>query len=692
MTLLDKVKQQVILEGEAVYFDSVAGFTGTTHPIGTAQYPVNNELDLRVILGTRNLDKVVLRNSATVLQFTLPLVGITFISEGEARTLCPRIDFNGQAITCQFINLRITDTFAALVGTHTDANHATIMTDAAATFTPSALIGLVIRNTTDGCEGIITDNDGTTITCAGGLAGGTLNIWTTGDAYTVAGNTRSPSEFWDCNILTVIAYTAVTGANYHKCRFAAAGVTSPPVGVINLYDNCKFLGDLTNTTGVINAYGDLLVDGSLIQTNVGSVCVHSNCQVVNSIDNTSGSIVINGNCKANCILNTTGGIDIWGNCLVTDAISQNGVGYISISMDCQVSNIINSLGGTIAFNGSLDANGSIDNTGGLFLIIGARCKAARIINTTGQVTIGVSCTLSDGIAQTDTGTISIYGDCNIPNDLANTKGTINIYGDCNLRGQLVNTKGTIPILGNCEATVLLNTGDISIGGNCQIAHDLTNATGNIEIDGNCQIGANLVNDGTPDPTGTITISGNCQVGGNVFNTDGDGFGITGTLTIRGSLTVGGGIANTGVAIEVDGDCKLGSGLSNILSLTGATIKFTAPNPTLDLLLGATSVTERIVSRGNLRVSQMAAGATAIIDLCGGVLTIAADCTGGTITLYGDCDVVDLAAGAVTILDYRTGQQDTRFFQEAVAATDVDGTNWKDLLDRSVLSKASRICG
>lgn len=33
-----------------------------------------------------------------------------------------------------------------------------------------------------------------------------------------------------------------------------------------------------------------------------------------------------------------------------------------------------------------------------------------------------------------------------------------------------------------------------------------------------------------------------------------------------------------------------------------------------------------------------------------------------------------------------------FIQEAVAATDVDGVTWKDLLDNSVLTKPVKICG
>lgn len=70
-------------------------------------------------------------------------------------------------------------------GTHTAAgNHATIMTDAAADFTVDALIGWKIYNITDGSYGIVTDNDGTTVTVAA-LVGGTENDWDTNDEYEI---------------------------------------------------------------------------------------------------------------------------------------------------------------------------------------------------------------------------------------------------------------------------------------------------------------------------------------------------------------------------------------------------------------------------------------------------------------------------------------------------------------------------
>ena len=76
-------------------------------------------------------------------------------------------------------------------GTHTGSNNqdgtaSNPLVDSAASFTTDALIGTVIRNMTSGySSGTITDNDGTTITCSGGLSGGGGNDWDTNDKYII---------------------------------------------------------------------------------------------------------------------------------------------------------------------------------------------------------------------------------------------------------------------------------------------------------------------------------------------------------------------------------------------------------------------------------------------------------------------------------------------------------------------------
>jgi hypothetical protein len=64
--LLDRVKLEKILEGDAVYFDSVNGSAGTTHPIGTPQKPVNNVADLKTIVNARNTFRVMIFSDITL--------------------------------------------------------------------------------------------------------------------------------------------------------------------------------------------------------------------------------------------------------------------------------------------------------------------------------------------------------------------------------------------------------------------------------------------------------------------------------------------------------------------------------------------------------------------------------------------------------------------------------------------------
>ncbi|OHB03521.1 MAG: hypothetical protein A2920_02240 [Candidatus Zambryskibacteria bacterium RIFCSPLOWO2_01_FULL_43_17] len=68
-------------------------------------------------------------------------------------------------------------------GTHTGSNDVGTLTDGSQSFTPSALVGYRIYNTTDGSDGLITANDATTVTAT--LSGGTGNDWDTSDAYII---------------------------------------------------------------------------------------------------------------------------------------------------------------------------------------------------------------------------------------------------------------------------------------------------------------------------------------------------------------------------------------------------------------------------------------------------------------------------------------------------------------------------
>ena len=60
----------------------------------------------------------------------------------------------------------------------------TVMTDTSQSWTTDEWIGYTVRNTTDGSQGLITDNDATTITVAE-LYGGTDDSWDASDAYQI---------------------------------------------------------------------------------------------------------------------------------------------------------------------------------------------------------------------------------------------------------------------------------------------------------------------------------------------------------------------------------------------------------------------------------------------------------------------------------------------------------------------------
>ena len=87
------------------------------------------------------------------------------------------------------------------------------------------------------------------------------------------------------------------------------------------------------------------------------------------------------------------------------------------------------------------------------------------------------------------------------------------------------------------------------------------------------------------------------------------------------------------------------------------------------------------------------GGTTIVELITGKLNIDASCIGGgVINLYGDFVLEDAHGAGCTVNDYRINYNNTRFFQEAVGATAVNGVAWKDLLDRSTITKPVKICG
>ncbi|MBA7552724.1 hypothetical protein ES705_45296 [subsurface metagenome] len=87
-------------------------------------------------------------------------------------------------------------------GTHTGVMGALLIDDNAHFRIPDGLVGLRVHNGTDGSEGVITGNTETTVTAA--LAGGTANVWNTGDDYWITGAGYDTEDFdtWEPGFAT----------------------------------------------------------------------------------------------------------------------------------------------------------------------------------------------------------------------------------------------------------------------------------------------------------------------------------------------------------------------------------------------------------------------------------------------------------------------------------------------------------
>jgi len=157
-------------------------FFGGGAPISPAN-PLPVDTSPGVKTATTILNEAAIAAATTTALADCAAVNLT----GGPATLAITVKSRYNAAATQGIRVHVrTSPTNSATGTHTAANHLTIMTDAAAHFIVNELVGLTIVNVTDGSSGVVTANTETTVTVAA-LAGGTLNRWTTGDTYTISG-------------------------------------------------------------------------------------------------------------------------------------------------------------------------------------------------------------------------------------------------------------------------------------------------------------------------------------------------------------------------------------------------------------------------------------------------------------------------------------------------------------------------
>ena len=127
------------------------------------------------------------------------------------------------------------------------------------------------------------------------------------------------------------------------------------------------------------------------------------------------------------------------------------------------------------------------------------------------------------------------------------------------------------------------------------------------------------------------------------------------------------------------DCYSGGGLATELDFTNS---------------GASNNYQLLGLKGGFKLKNLSAGGVSV-GIYGSGLDLVIDSTcnaaSSTINIYGDVKITNNSGGTV-VNDYTNNQQDTRFFQETVAATDVDGTTWKNLKDKSTIYSPVKICG
>jgi hypothetical protein len=567
---------------DGVHLDVLGGSPGTAFPQGTQGHPVNNVADALAIMRANDINRLVLDGAQ---QFT---------------------------------------------GVHTAPNNPTIMTDIRNTFIPSTLIGLTIYNLTDGSNGVITANTAHTVR-VGGLLGGGLNIWTTGDVYIIGVAPAAASPYAitfteDMNLeilgsgsyhITISPTAQVTINGDLHCR----GLTNQ--GVLTIHGKVDINGNpgagegnLDNSVGTLLSIGNHCHVSGNITNGPGNLFIYGTAHSIN-IANGAGGITIAADVHAFGITNITGPIQITGN-LDSFYIEQTGNGSMYIFDNCKLSgHMTNSAAGEIKVLGKLDISGEtvgpdgyLDNTGGGDITIGNDCHVSNhITNTTAHIYIQGNCFVGGvhaahgTLTQVGAGHIYIEGNCQVDEVDNSLAGTIDIAGKLDVDGE-----------GGPGGINNLDTARLYVNGDCFSAFAVANA-GTLVILGSFR-------NATINNTGGISINGNCETAF-VNNTGG------GVITIYGKLDCGTWTNTGGGAVIINNNAFI----AGQLTLDGVAINFAVV--------------------GNLQLGALAHSGTGFIAVNDLTVTNAIALTGaGTLSVYGNCrcanNINNSAGGTIEI--------------------------------------------
>jgi uncharacterized cupin superfamily protein len=161
---------------------SIRGFTGKIASSGGATTFLN--IGAKLCVGTTRID--IFDNDIEaddlISYVTNPPTNPNIRTDDQTE-LAITLAIGSQTVNIAGYNRFVITGNAKATGTHDGAGNAAVLTDSGQAWTVNELIGLKLKNTTDGSTTTITANTATTVT--GVLAGGTDDDWDASDAYAI---------------------------------------------------------------------------------------------------------------------------------------------------------------------------------------------------------------------------------------------------------------------------------------------------------------------------------------------------------------------------------------------------------------------------------------------------------------------------------------------------------------------------
>lgn len=189
---------------------------------------------------------------------------VGFIKE-DGTLLVGSIGITGNIVTTGELNgLTKIVTLTHASGVHDGGNNQTILTDSGESFVTNSRVGMTLYNITDGSSGIVTANNGTTITAT--LAGGIDNDWDDGDAWQVGPGPNQSGSMFIVSASSTIRHPATAG---YGAFYMALGTATLTIDMAS--DSMIFTGVLNTAVVTLDAGDSIDTSGSTTDDYIGII-------------------------------------------------------------------------------------------------------------------------------------------------------------------------------------------------------------------------------------------------------------------------------------------------------------------------------------------------------------------------------------------------------------------------------------